>query len=70
LMGLGSLLIAVGILTVPHSSSPSELYAKVMSGMGEGKRTIIALGSIAIGLVCMLIGLVSGLLKGEPAKSE
>src|SRR5882762_8536059 len=70
LMGAGSLLIAVGILTVPHSSSPSELYAKVMSGMGEGKRTIIAVGSIGIGLVCMLIGLLAGILKGEPAKSE
>ncbi len=69
LMGLGSLLIAVGILTVPHSSSPSELYAKAMSGMGEGKRTMIAFGSIGIGLVCMLIGLLMGISKGEAAKS-
>lgn len=67
LMGLGSLLIAVGILTVPHTSTPSELYAKMMGGMGEGKRTIIAVGSIGIGLACMLIGLVIGMTKGEPA---
>ena len=69
LMGLGSLLIAIGILTVPHHSSPSELYAAMMSGMGEGKRTIIAIGSIGIGVACMIIGIIIGMTKGEAAKS-
>ena len=70
LMGLGSLLIAIGILTLPHHLSPSELYAAMTGGIAEGKRTMIAAGSIGIGVACMLIGFVIGLSKGESPKSE
>jgi hypothetical protein len=69
LMGLGSLLIAIGILTLPHHSSPAELYAAMTSGVAEGKRTMIAAGSIGIGLVCMIIGFVIGMMKGEAAEA-
>ncbi len=69
LTALGSFLIAGGILTVPHTSSPGELYSKMMTGMGEGKRTIIAFGSIGLGLACMVIGFIAGLVRGETAKS-
>src|SRR6185503_18512003 len=47
-----------------------RFIAWLMIGMAEGKRTMIAVGSIGIGLACMLIGFVAGMLKGESAKSD
>jgi hypothetical protein len=38
--------------------------------MAEGKRTMIAAGSIGIGAACMLVGFVIGLTKGETLRSE
>ncbi|HEX3280414.1 MAG TPA: amino acid permease [Pyrinomonadaceae bacterium] len=70
LMGLGSLLIAIGILTIPHHLSPGELYAAMTGSVAEGKRTMIAAGSIGIGAACMLVGFVIGLTKGETLRSE
>jgi hypothetical protein len=68
LTALGSFLIAVGILTVPHDSSPTELYAKMMTGMGEGKRTIIAFGFIAVGVLLGITGFISGALRQPKAE--
>jgi APA family basic amino acid/polyamine antiporter len=65
LLAFGSFLIAIGLLTVPHDSSMSELYAKMMTGMAEGKRTIIAFGSIGLGLVMAIIGFIVGLSQGR-----
>jgi APA family basic amino acid/polyamine antiporter len=70
LLAFGSFLIAIGLLTVPHDSSMSELYAKMMTGMAEGKRTIIAFGSIGLGLVMAIIGFIVGLSQDKPAKNE
>src|SRR5207247_659933 len=58
LLGLGSLLIAVGILVVPHDASVNELLQQVKSGFAEGQRTIIAVGLIAIGLVFSVLALI------------
>ena len=63
LLGLGSLLIAVGILIVPHDASLSELLHNANSGFAEGQRTIIALGAIAIGLVLSALAVIMGFLK-------
>ena len=70
LLAFGSFLIAIGLLTVPHDSTMSELYAKMMTGMAEGKRTIIAFGSIGLGLVLGIIGFIVGLSQDKPAKNE
>src|ERR1051325_9340163 len=51
LMGLGSFLIALGILAVPHHATLNELYANITSG--ESSRTLISVGSIALGVACM-----------------
>jgi APA family basic amino acid/polyamine antiporter len=60
LLAFGSFLIAIGLLTVPHDSSMSELYAKMMTGMAEGKRTIIAFGCIGVGLLFGAVGAILG----------
>ena len=63
-MALGSLLIAIGLLTIPHDSSFSELCAKLMSGMAEGRRTMIGFGSIGLGLLSGLFGWILSLGRG------
>ena len=65
LLGFGAFLIAVGILVVPHDAGLSELYAKMMSGMAEGTRTIIAFVCIGAGLLFGLVGFVMGISRGE-----
>jgi hypothetical protein len=63
LAGLGFFLVAIGLFTIPHGSNLSELYEKMMSGMGEGKRTIIAFVCIGLGLVLGIIGSIVGTTK-------
>ncbi len=65
LLGFASLLIAIGILIVPHDANLSELSTKLASGMAEGKRTIIAFSCIGIGLLLAVVGFVMGIAKGE-----
>jgi APA family basic amino acid/polyamine antiporter len=70
LLALGSLLIAVGILTVPHSSNLNELYAKMASGVGEGKRTIIAVVCIGLGVALGIVGFIIGLSQDKAVKNQ
>jgi len=62
LMGLGSMLIAVGILAIPHHASLSELSAQMSGGDG---RTILAVGSIVLGALLGIVGFISGMAKGS-----
>jgi APA family basic amino acid/polyamine antiporter len=68
LLGLGSLLIAVGILIVPHDASMNQLLHNASSGFAEGQRTIIAFGAIAIGLVLSALAVIVGFLKRGAAE--
>jgi APA family basic amino acid/polyamine antiporter len=70
LLAFGSFLAALGLLTVPHDSNMSELYAKMMTGMAEGKRTIIAFSCIGLGLVFAIIGLILGASQGSRAAAS
>ena len=60
LIGLGSLLVAVGILAVPHDASLAEDIAKIQGGFAEGTRTIIAFGCIGVGLLFGAVGAILG----------
>jgi APA family basic amino acid/polyamine antiporter len=68
LLGLGSLLIAVGILIVPHDASMNQLLHNASSGFAEGQRTIIALGAIVIGIVLSALAVIMGFLKRGAAE--
>ena len=57
LAGLGSLLLAIGILAVPHKATISELSNQFQSG---NARTVIALGSIAVGLILAVVAFILG----------
>jgi APA family basic amino acid/polyamine antiporter len=65
LLGLGSLLIAVGILAVPHDATLKELLGKLNGGFAESKSTFIAASAIAIGLILSVVALIVGFVKGE-----
>jgi APA family basic amino acid/polyamine antiporter len=65
LIGLGSLLIAIGILTIPHHSSVAELTAEMGKGLAEGSRTIVAVGCIGFGVLCGIVGALIGASKSK-----
>jgi APA family basic amino acid/polyamine antiporter len=69
LLGVGSFLVAVGILTIPHHASLSELSASMMSGFGEGKRTIVAVTFIGLGVLCGIVGAILGISQ-SPGTNE
>ncbi len=60
LIGLGSLLAAIGILAVPHDASLAEDIAKIKGGFAEGTRTIIAFGCVGVGLLFGAVGAILG----------
>ncbi|MFN2531185.1 MAG: amino acid permease [Pyrinomonadaceae bacterium] len=53
LLGMGSLLIAIGILTIPHHASISELTAQLTAGE---LRTGIAVAAITLGVILGIAG--------------
>lgn len=57
IVALGSFLIAVGILAIPHHATLSELSAEMSAGH---MRTIISVASIALGALLGIAGLIVG----------
>jgi len=62
LAGLGSFLIAVGILAVPHTASRAELMGQLSAG---NVRTTLAIGFIVIGILLAIVGTIIGASKGS-----
>jgi basic amino acid/polyamine antiporter, APA family len=60
LAGLGSFLIAVGILAVPHTATRAELAAQLSAG---NVRTTLAIGFIAVGILMTIVGMFIGASK-------
>jgi len=67
LLALGSFLIAVGLLVLPHDAGLSELQRKMMIGFAEGGRTIIAFGCIGIGFALGIAGSIIGFARRKSA---
>jgi len=65
LLGLGSMLIAIGILTISHHASVAELTAEMQQGFAEGGRTIVAVTCIGLGVVCGIVGALIGASKSK-----
>ena len=60
LAGLGSFLIAVGILAVPHGATREELVSQLSAG---NFRTSFAIGFIAVGILMTIVGMFIGASK-------
>jgi APA family basic amino acid/polyamine antiporter len=67
LMGLGSFLIAIGLLTIPHDTTLAESFQKAASGFAEGERAIIAFGCLGIGFALAVIGSIIGFARRKSA---
>ena len=64
LLGLGSFLIAIGILAVPHHETIKELMADLSAGNG---RTTFSVGSIVVGVLLGVVGSIMGMSKKQAA---
>ncbi|HEV8375852.1 MAG TPA: amino acid permease [Candidatus Polarisedimenticolia bacterium] len=56
LMALGSLLIAIGLLAMPHDAGLGELYARMTTGVAGGRRTLVAFLFVGAGLLSAAMG--------------
>ena len=65
LTGLGSFLIAIGLLTIPHDATFGESLHKAASGFAEGERTIIAFGCLGLGFALAVIGSIIGFARRQ-----
>jgi hypothetical protein len=63
LLGIGSFLIAVGLLAIPHGSSLSELSAELTTA--GSKRSIFAFICIGLGVAFAVVGLILGSMRGK-----
>jgi len=64
LIALGSLLIAIGILAIPHHATVNELMAELSAG---NERTTISVGCIVLGALMGIAGSVIGATKKQAA---
>ncbi len=68
LMAVGSFLLAVGLLTIPHDPTFVESWHKAASGFAEGKREIIAFGCLGIGVLSAIVGALIGFAQRKTAQ--
>jgi hypothetical protein len=63
LMALGSFLLAIGLLTIPHDASFKEIFAQLQGGFANAKQSFLGSILIVAGVVCAAIGAVIGLVQ-------
>ena len=63
LMALGSFLLAIGLLTIPHDASLADMISQVGGRFGEAKQTFIGTILIVLGLISAIIGALIGLVQ-------
>ncbi|HYX27054.1 MAG TPA: amino acid permease [Pyrinomonadaceae bacterium] len=61
LMALGSFLLALGLLTIPHDASFKEIFAQLQGGFANAKQAFIGSILIVVGVLAAAIGAVIGL---------
>lgn len=63
LMALGSFLLAIGLLTIPHDASLKNMIGHLGGKFAEAKQIFIGTILIALGLISTIIGAVIGLVQ-------
>jgi hypothetical protein len=61
LMALGSFLLAIGLLTIPHSAGLQEMISQLGGRFGEAKQTFIGTILIVIGAIAAGAGALIGM---------
>ena len=60
LMALGSFLLAIGLLTIPHDASLGDLLNQLKSSFAAARQTFVGAGLIVTGLIAAIAGSVIG----------
>jgi APA family basic amino acid/polyamine antiporter len=63
LMALGSFLLAIGLLTIPHDASLSDLIKQLGGQFAEAKQTFVGTILMVLGLISAGVGAITGLLQ-------
>ncbi len=63
LMALGSFLLAIGLLTIPHDESFKEILGKLTGGFAAAKQAFVGSVLMIAGLAAAAIGAVIGLIQ-------
>ena len=70
LLALGSFLIAIGLLTIPHDTGLGELYGSMFNPTPEGRRTLVAFSCVAAGVFAGMVGLLLAQRKASIASDR
>jgi amino acid transporter len=63
LMALGSFLLAIGLLTIPHEATLSQMIAQLGGSFGEAKQTFIGTILIVLGIIAAGVGAIIGAMQ-------
>ena len=63
LMALGSFLLAIGLLTIPHNASLADLIGQLTGTFAAARQTFIGSALIAVGLLAAIVGALIGLMQ-------
>jgi APA family basic amino acid/polyamine antiporter len=63
LMALGSFLLAIGLLTIPHDASLKDLISQLGGRFGEARQTFIGTILIVVGVIAAAAGALIGLVQ-------
>ena len=63
LMALGSFLLAIGLLTIPHNASLADLIGQLTGTFAAARQTFIGSALIAVGLIAAIVGALIGLMQ-------
>jgi APA family basic amino acid/polyamine antiporter len=67
LMALGSFLLAIGLLTIPHDAGLKDMIAQLGGRFGEAKQTFVGTILIVAGVIAATAGALIGLAHKKPA---
>jgi hypothetical protein len=65
LMALGSFLLAIGLLTVPHDATLSQMIAQMGGKFGEARQTFIGTILILLGIIAAGLGAILGAMQNR-----
>ncbi|HEX3145229.1 MAG TPA: hypothetical protein VHQ64_14750, partial [Pyrinomonadaceae bacterium] len=63
LMALGSFLLAIGLLTIPHDESFKEIFGKLGGGFAAAKQAFVGSILVIAGIAAAAVGAVIGMVQ-------
>ncbi len=70
LMALGSFLLAIGLLTIPHDAGLKDLIAQVRSGFAAAKQAFVGTIFIVAGIIASGVSAVVGLMQRNKTATD